>query len=216
MHTSNIPSKALILKEKFINSVGLPFREVLPESKIQEYLDVLKIKYRRRLFDPFVTIWDFLSQVLDSDKTCHNAVSRIISWLASENVELPSQDTGGYCQARKRLPEELFFRLFKSVAYSLEEKTSVPDLWCGRHVKVIDGSTVSMPDTPENQKAYPQPSRQKLGCGFPIAKIGTLFSLVTGAAVAVVIDILNIHDLKLARKLYEFLEPGDVLVGDRA
>lgn len=56
-------------------------------------------------------------------------------------------------------------------------------LWCGRNVKVIDGSTVSMPDTVENQKEYPQPSSQKLGCGFPIAKIGVIFSLVTGAAI---------------------------------
>ncbi len=183
---------------------------------IQEYLDLLDIKYRRRVFDPFVIIWAFLSQVLDPDKTCHNAVSRIISWLASENVELPSQDTGGYCQARKRLPEKLFALLFSSVADSLEKKVTDLQLWCGRHIKVIDGSTASMPDTPENQEIYPQPSSQKPGCGFPIAKLGVLFSLVTGAAVAVVFDKLNVHDLQLARRLYEFLNPGDVLVGDRA
>lgn len=89
-------------------------------------------------------------------------------------------------------------------------------LWCGRNVKVIDGSTVSMPDTVENQKEYPQPSTQKEGCGFPIAKIGVIFSLVTGAAVVLCIDILNTHDIKLARKLYSFLQPNDVLLGDRA
>ncbi len=88
-------------------------------------------------------------------------------------------------------------------------------LWCGRNVKVIDGSTVSMPDTVENQKAYPQPKNQKPGCGFPIAKIGVIFSLATGAAVALVIDVLNTHDIKLARKLYEFLNPLDILLGDR-
>jgi hypothetical protein len=89
-------------------------------------------------------------------------------------------------------------------------------LWRGRHIKVIDGSTVSMPDTQQNQKAYPQPASQLTGCGFPIAKIGVLFSLVTGAAVALAIDTLNVHDIKFARRLYEFLAPGDVLVGDRA
>ena len=73
-----------------------------------------------------------------------------------------------------------------------------------------------MPDTVENQKAYPQPKNQKLGCGFPIAKIGVLFSLATGAATALAIDVLNTHDLKLARKLYKFLNPLDVLLGDRA
>jgi hypothetical protein len=73
-----------------------------------------------------------------------------------------------------------------------------------------------MPDTVENQKTYPQPSNQKPGCGFPIAKIGVIFSLATGAAVALCIDVLNTHDLKLARQLYQFLNPLDILVGDRA
>jgi hypothetical protein len=63
----------------------------------------LKIKYKKRLFDPFITLWTFLSQVLDTDKTCHNAVSKIIAHLAGEEVEIPSTDTSGYCQARARL-----------------------------------------------------------------------------------------------------------------
>jgi hypothetical protein len=216
MSNLNMPDRVLILKEKFTNSFGLPFRELLPESKIQEFLDLLEIKFRRRVFDPVVIVWAFLSQVLDPDKSCHNAVSRIISWLASENVELPSPDTGAYCQAIKRLPEKLLALLFSSVANSLEDKVTSEQFWCGRHIKVIDGSTVSMPDTLENQEAYPQPSSQKPGCGFPLAKIGVLFSLLTGAATALVIDTLNVHDIKFARKLYEFLNPGDILVGDRA
>lgn len=169
----------------------------------------LKIKYRRRLFDPFVTLWVFLSQVLDVDKSCHNAVSRVIAYLGSEGVEIPSTDTSAYCQARSRLPEKILEKLFGKAAQSLEEKVIPEYLWCGRNVNVIDGSSVSMPDTIENQKAYPQPSSQKPGCGFPIAKIGILFSLATGAAIALTIDVMNTHDLKLARKLYEFLNPLD-------
>ena len=79
-------------------------------------------------------------------------------------------------------------------------------LWCGRSVKVIDGSSVSMPDTVENQKTYPQLCSQKPGCGFPIAKIGVLFSLATGAAIALAVEVLNTHDIQLARKLYKFRE----------
>lgn len=107
-------------------------------------------------------------------------------------------------------------KLFGKAAQSLEEKVTIEHLWCGRSIKVIDSSSVSMPDTVENQKAYPQPSSQKPGCGFPIAKIGVLFSLATGAAVALFIDVLNIHDIQLARKLYKELNPKDVLLGDRA
>jgi hypothetical protein len=82
-----------ILKNKFNQSLGLPFKELLPESVIGQALWELKIKYKQRLFDPYVTLWAFLSQVLDTDKTCHNAVSRVIAYLANESVEVPSTDT---------------------------------------------------------------------------------------------------------------------------
>ncbi len=114
------------------------------------------------------------------------------------------------------MSENLLEKLFGKSAQSLEEKVTTEYLWCGRNVKVIDGSSVSMPDTVENQKAYPQLCSQNPGCGFPIAKIGVLFSLATGAAIAIVIDVMNTHDLKLARKLYKFLNPLDILLGDRA
>lgn len=205
-----------ILKDKFNQSLGLPFKELLSESVIEQALTKLKIKYKRRLFDPFVTLWAFLSQVLNTDKSCHNAVSKIIAYLAVTGVELPSTDTSGYCQARARIPEKLLENLFGKAAQSLEEKVTIEHLWCGRSVKVIDGSNVSMPDSVENQKAYPQPKSQKAGCGFPIAKIGVMFSLATGAAVALVINVLNTHDIKLARQLYQFLKPLDILIGDRA
>ena len=205
-----------ILKDKFSQSLGLPFKELLPESAIKQAISELKIKYKKRLFDPLITLWAFLSQVLDTDKTCHNAVSKIVAHLAESEVEVASTDTSGYCQARTRLPEKLLEKLFNSSAQSLEEKVTAEYLWCGRNVLVIDGSTVSMPDTVENQKEYPQPSSQKPGCGFPIAKIGVIFSLMTGAAIALCIDVMNTHDIKLARNLYSFLKPNDVLVGDRA
>jgi hypothetical protein len=211
-----VTNRVKILKQKFSQSLGLPFEELLPESAIEQVIDELKIKYRRRLFDPIVTLWAFLSQVLDVDKSCHNATSRVISYLVGESQEIPSTDTSAYCQARSRLPEKLLEKLFDKAAQSLSEKVTIEHLWCGRNVKVIDGSSVSMPDTIENQSCYPQPTSQKLGCGFPIAKIGVIFSLATGAAIALAIDVLNTHDLKLARKLYSSLNPLDVLLGDRA
>lgn len=213
---TTVPNRVKILKEKFVQSLGLPLQELLPEPTIQQVINELKIKYRCRLFDPIVTLWAFLSQVLEPDKSCHNAVSRVIAYLVAEGVEIPSTDSSAYCQARLRLPEELLQKLFGKAAQNLEEKVTTEHLWCGRPVKVIDGSSISMPDTAENQKAYPQPKSQKTGCGFPIAKIGVVFSLATGAAIALAIDVLNTHDLKLARQLYQFLNPKDVLLGDRA
>lgn len=131
-----MPNRVQILKQKFSQSVGLPFRDILPESTIQSALTAEKVKYRRRLFDPIVTIWAFLSQVLDLDKSCHNAVSRVVSWLASVHAEIPSTDTSAYCQARNRLPETLLARLFEQVGQGLEEQVTNEHLWCGRQVKV--------------------------------------------------------------------------------
>lgn len=77
MSISRVTNQVQTLKQKFINSLGLPFRDLLPESTIIEVLAAEKITYRRRLFDPFVTLWAFLSQVLEQDKSCANAVSRV-------------------------------------------------------------------------------------------------------------------------------------------
>jgi hypothetical protein len=213
MTIATIPNRVKILKQKFTQSLGLPFRDLLSQSIIREAMSAEKIKYRQRLFDPFVTLWAFLSQVLDTDKTCHNAVSRVIAWKARVDAEIPSEDTSAYCQARKRLPEKLLQRLFRRVAQDLEKKATTEHLWCGRHVFVVDGSTVSMPDTPLNQAAYPQSTNQAPGCGFPTAKIGALFSLATGVALALVIDVLNTHDVKLARKLYDVLKRARCSIG---
>lgn len=220
---TTVTLRVQILKEQFNQSLGLPFKELLPTSVIEQSMKELKIRYYRRLFDSAVTLWAFLSEVLDADKSCHNAVSKIIAYLAGLEVEIPSlrdaprtTDTSAYCQARSRLPETLLQKLFRQTGQNLQEKVTTEYLWCGRNVKVIDGSTVSMPDTIENQKAYPQPKSQTPGCGFPIAKLGVIFSLATGAAVALCIDVLNTHDMKLARNLYQFLNPLDILLGDRA
>ncbi len=119
-------------------------------------------------------------------------------------------------QARVRLPENFVKKLVKKTGQNLEKEVKKEKLWCGRHVKVFDGSTVSMPEPKKNQEDYPQPSSQKEGCGFPLAKLGVLFSIATGAVVDIVIDIYRTHDVKLARCLYHFLNPGDVFLSDRA
>lgn len=115
-----------------------------------------------------VTLWAFLSQVLDSDKSLHNSVSRVIAWLASCDQAVPSDDTGAYSKARKRLPERVLQRLFEKSAAALEQQSTPSELWCGHQVHICDGSSVLMSDTAANQEAYPQHSNQKTGCGFPV------------------------------------------------
>lgn len=204
------------IKQKLAHSLGLPFQEALPESVIQEAIRAEGIKYRKRLFWPVVTVWMFLSQVLDKDKSCENAVSRVIAFLASKGEKvLPSSDPSGYCQARQRLPEGLFKRLFVGVAHRLQACVSPEGLWKSRRVFLIDGSSASMPDTPANQAAYPQQKSQAPGCGFPLARIVGLFSLATGAVWDLLVGDWKTSELKMARQLYAQLSPQDIVVGDR-
>ena len=215
MRSSSIGNRVEILKQKFQHSLGLPFREVLPESLFEDALAAEVPSFRNRLYSPMVTVWAFLSQILDQDNTCSNAVSRIIAWLASEDQPLPSPDPSAYCQARKRLPEGLFRRLLCTVGHRLEDQVSDEQKWHGHRVFLVDGSTLLMPDTPENQKAYPQHANQAPGCGFPIARFVGLFSLSTGAVHDVEIGSLKAHELTLVRPLYQqHLQAGDVAMGD--
>ena len=208
------PTQVLI--QQFTSGIGLPFQELLKKEIIEEILQEIGVKYKSRIYNPIVIVWSFLSQVLDPDHSCQNAVSRIISYLASEGLKTPSENTSAYYQTRKKLPEKLFKKLLETSAKQNEKKVFKKHLWHGRCVKSIDGSSVSMPDTLKNKKAYPQHGSQKKGCGFPLAKIVVLFSYATGSVVGVIIDVFKTHDIKLARKLTDYLDPGDILLGDRA
>ena len=99
------PTQVLI--QQFTSGIGLPFQELLKKEIIEDILQEIGVKYKSRIYNPIVIVWSFLSQVLDPDHSCQNAVSRIISYLASKGLETPSENTSAYCQARKQLPERL-------------------------------------------------------------------------------------------------------------
>jgi len=106
-------------------------------------------------------------------------------------------------------------RLTRTVAQKLAAKVPADALWHGHRVELVDGSTVSMPDTPANQKAYPQPKTQKPGCGFPKARIVGRFDLLTGALLDLAMSSLDVGEPALFRRLWDGLSPGDVVVADR-
>jgi hypothetical protein len=211
-----MPNRAEILKQQFMQSLGLPWQELLPESRLEEILQEEDVFYRNCVYTPIVTLWAMVSQVFDPDKSLRHAVKRIISWLAAAGSECPSNDTGAYSKARQRLPQRLLQRLVPEVAESLEQQVPSTQQWCGRRVRVCDGTTVLMSDTLANQAEYPQHSNQTPGCGFPIAKLVVMFSLLTGAVVAACIAPFADSEMVMSRLLYQNLEPQDVVLADQA
>jgi hypothetical protein len=166
-------------------------------------------------FPPTVTLWAFLAQVLDADGSCRQAVSRVIAFFQQRGLAPPSPETGAYCKARLRLPEGLLARLVHHTGAALEAQLKAKSLWHGLRLLVVDGTGISMPDTPENQAAYPQPSTQAPGCGFPVLRLVVIFSLLTGALLHYALGPLHTSEMALFRSLLGLLTTGDLLIADR-
>lgn len=198
-----------------MEGLGLPFKELLPIKFLENLLGEFAGRYKDRIFSPLMTIWTLLVQVMDDDRSCRKAVSRVVVQYVANGCKPPSARTGAYCKARQRLPEEAVRNFFHWSGEQLEEKVKEGNLWCGRRVRIADGSSVSMPDTPANQSEYPQPRTQAPGCGFPIARILGLFSLGTGSILRIAIGALSVGENTLLHQIWDFLSPGDVFLADR-
>ena len=146
------------------------------------------------------TFWAFLSQVLSPESACRDAVRKAQAWWSLGRRRPISSNTSAYCQARTRLSEKTLETIHRQTAQRLEGNVPTDSLWLGRRVKIVDGTGCSMPDTAENQKAYPQPGSQKPGCGFPVMKLVGLFCLASGALLEVVRGTLLVHEMIWPRK----------------
>jgi hypothetical protein len=175
------------------------------------------VNSRQRFFSCSVTFWSFLAQVLQPGSSCRDALRRLNAWWQWHfpNQALPSHDTSAYCQARARLAESTLQGLCSHLAQQLEQQVGEDQLWLGRTVKIIDGTSVSMPDTAANQKLWPQSSAQKPGCGFPLLKLLGVFSLQSGALLDLTIANQRHHDAHLARQLWPQFQAGDIVLADR-
>src|SRR4249919_9892 len=164
------------LRRQFLQDEGLPFSNVLSEGIVAQALTAVGVCWTDRIYSPLVTLWVFLGQVISADHSCRAAVARLIAHRFSQGQSACSAETGAYCQARKRLPEKFFSAVACLVGRTLDAKCDRRWLWKGRRIYMFDGTTVLMPDSPENQQAYPQICGQQPGLGFPIARIGALTS----------------------------------------
>jgi hypothetical protein len=210
--------QASFLRRQFLQDGELPFTDVLSDKTVAQALAALNIVWLDRIYSPLVTLWVFLGQVLSQDHSCRAAVARLIAHRVSRGQRPCSAETGAYCQARKRLAEEFFAEVARKAGQSLDNSANKEWLWKHRRVLTYDGSTVSMPDTPENQQAYPQPPQQRLGVGFPLARIAAFFSLSCGAVLDLAICSYSgkgHSELGMLRKLWDILVPGDILLVDR-
>lgn len=198
---------------------GLPFRELLSGEMVQAALDRAGVKFRDRVFNPMVTLWAFLSQIMAGDKgTCENATSRVLADRVAHGKAACSSDSSSYCEARGRLPTQVVAELAREVGQGLHPQSVSDWLVNGRAVKIVDGSTATMADTSKNQAVYPQSRNQKPGLGFPILRMVVVLSLSVGTVLDCAIGRCrgkNTGEQNLFRQLWSVFVPGDIVLGDR-
>jgi hypothetical protein len=204
----------------FLQAEGLPFAGVLTTSDVEEACAAEGVAFGeapRSFWTPALTLWTFLSQVLHADKSCRAAVARAVVALALSR-DPQDVNTGDYCRARAKLSAPLLERLTYQVGDGLEAAAPADWRWHGRHVLLADGFTVTLPDTVENQQAYPQPNTQKPGLGYPLVRAVVLLGLATAALQGLALGPYQgkeSGETALLRTLLDRLRPGTVVLADR-
>jgi hypothetical protein len=211
-------SQIRVLRTRFAQRDGLPFADVLPESSIESAIQEHGGGWRDEVFTPVVTLWAFLTQVICPVGCCRLAVARVMAGLVARGQPPCGPGTGGYCKARARLPEGALSQLARGAGRALDAPAPESWLWKGRRVQIADGTTVSMPDTPENQHEYPHPGSQADGIGFPQIRLVALFSLACGAILDVALGPSRgkqSGETALLRPIAGSVGSGTVLLADR-
>jgi len=208
---------AMMLRRQFLQSNAGVFDRVLGDHEVAAVVSEQVAPYRERIYPPLDTLRLFVGQVLSADRACQDVVGRRLSERIAQGQSVSALNTGSYCDARQRLPVSLPKTLGATIGERLESMAPSRWQWQGRSVKLFDGTIVSMPDTPSNQRAYPQSHEQKPGLGFPIARIGALIGLASGAILGhqvVACEGKGTGEQSLLGNLLDHLNGGDVLLAD--
>ena len=206
------------IKNNAKNIMATDFLELLSNEELRSIIENNIPKYRAQIYTPMQTLSLFLAQALNEDRSCSKAVNDLIIQQPLEKNTRPiSPNTGAYCLARQKLPLPLLTQLTVKIGEIIAQ--NIPDQWrwFGRSVRLIDGTTVSMPDTAKSQEVYPQPKSQKEGLGFPICRLLAVSCLHTGVILNASIGPCKgkgSDEKSLLRNVLDTFETGDVVVGD--
>lgn len=194
------------------SGLSMLFESVLPGH----YLSKISTDKRKRVYDEATTFWAWLSQILQANASCHAAVSNVQAWREQLNLPVPSSQTKAYCTARKRLSFDFINKADDYVLMGLEHNKLSQDLWCGFTLKAIDGSSIRLMDTPENQSKYPQPKTQKIGCGFPVMGVMGVVNLSHGGWETLTPIKHTRHDHSSIHDVLSHFGENDLCLADRA
>jgi hypothetical protein len=214
-HAATLQQKRI--RQHAANSDSFSFFNLLTSPELLDQVESLLPEHRERLFPPTETLSMFLAQALSADRSCQRAVNDVAVKRLTGGLPACSTNTGAYSRARQRLPIEMVSTLTRYTGQRVAENSPKSWHWQGRAVRLVDGATVTMPDTLENQTVYPQPASQKPGLGFPLCRLVGLICLSSGVLLNAAMGHhkgKGCDEQALLRSILDTLESGDVLLGD--
>ena len=219
MHPTQRPATGQLRRvSHYANSMdSYAMFNLLTSQPLFDQVEELLPEHRERLFPPTETLSMFLAQSLSADGSCRQVVNDAMVKRVISGLKPGKTNTGGYCKARGRLPLAMVSTLARHTGDVVAQSAASWWHWRGRQVRLVDGATVTLPDTEENQAVYPQPGSQKPGLGFPMCRLVALLCLGSGA-------LLNAatgpckgkggDEQSLLRSILDTLKGDDVLLGD--
>jgi hypothetical protein len=199
------------------NADSHAFFNLLTGPQLLDRIEAQLPEHRERKFPPTETLSMFLAQVLSADGGCQQALNDHLVKRVMAGLDPGSTDTGAYCKARARLPLSMVSSLARETGALVAGEVPGWWLWRGRRVRLVDGTTVTLADTEENQAKCPQPESQKKGLGFPLMRLVVLLCLATGALIDAAMGPCQgkgSDEQSLLREMLDALESGDILVAD--
>ena len=199
------------------NSNAHAFFKLLADPELLQRVESMMPKHRQRLFPPTETLSMFLAQAMNADRSCQNAVNDFSIKRSCNGLKPSSVHTGAYCKARARLPVEMVSTLLRSTGSAMSHNAPAAWRWMGRPVRLVDGTTVTLPDTAANQEAYPQSRGQKPGLGFPICRLVGIICLASGSVLDASLGRFRGKggdEQTLLRTMLDTLNRGDIVLGD--
>lgn len=214
-HAARLQHKRL--RQQARNSDAYSFFNLLTGPELLDTVESLLPEHRERLFPPTETLSMFLAQAMSADASCQRAVNDMAIKRLTGGLRICSTSTGAYCRARQRLPAEMVATLTRYTGHLMAKQTPRTWYWRGRPVRLVDGTTVPMPDTPANQAVYPQPGSQRAGLGFPLCRMVGLLCLGSAALLNAAVGRYRGKggdEQALLRSILDTLQANDILLGD--
>lgn len=206
------------LRNQLRHHEGLPFLEILSRPLVERTCRHCNHPVRDCVYTPWVTLGIFLAPILSEDQSCDDALEHCQKVRYDQGLPAVASKTTSDCEARQRLPEELVWDLVRRTGHTVPHPATDAWLFHGRVVTIVDGTTVLMPDTPENQVAYPQLDSQAPGLGVPSARLLVVLSLAVGTVLEAALGPYQgqqTGEQALLRQLLDHFQPGAIVLADR-